>query len=66
MIIKRHKICDMCGDTVGVNLRYYTIKSKYLYVGYFGSYTDNNKHHICENCMSHIREYYAKKESEAE
>lgn len=55
MIIPRHKICDLCGKQVGVNVRYFVIKSKCLYVGYAGSCHDNQKHHICEGCMTEIR-----------
>lgn len=65
MIVPRHKICDMCGHEVGVNIRYFIVKSKCLYVGYAGSCSDNKKHHICEKCMSHIGEYVRMKEGEA-
>lgn len=36
MIIPRHKVCDICKEPVGVNLRYFDIKSNVLYVGYIG------------------------------
>ena len=61
MIVPKHKICDMCGREVGINLRYYIIKSKCIYSGFAGTCFDNKKHHICERCMSHISEYYAQK-----
>ena len=56
MIIPRHKVCDFCGQTVGVNKRYYIIKSKNYLVGYVGSCSDNKTHHICEDCMYEISE----------
>ena len=56
MIIPRHKICDICKQPVGVNNRYYTIKSKNHIVCSAGSCSDNRKHHICEHCMYKIEE----------
>lgn len=61
MIIPRHKVCDICKKSVGVNKRYYIIKSKVLYIGYAGSATDNKKHHICEDCMHEFAEYLQSK-----
>ena len=69
MIVPRHKICDMCGDVVGTNLRYYIIKSKNFYCNYADGCSDNRKHHICEKCMRHICNYIKKtvdKENEKE
>lgn len=57
MIIPRHKVCDICKEPVGVNKRYFNIKSRVLYVAYAGSDRDNKTHHICENCMAKIEEY---------
>ena len=54
MIIHRHKVCDICGQAVGVNKRYYIIKSKDYLVGYAGGCSDNKTHHICEDCMYEI------------
>lgn len=54
MIIPRHKVCDSCNEPVGVNKRYFIIKSKNYLVGYAGSCSDNRTHHICEDCMRHI------------
>lgn len=54
MIIPRHKVCDFCGEPVGVNKRYFKIKSKNYLVGYAGSCSDNETHHICEDCMYRI------------
>lgn len=31
MIIPRHKVCDFCGEEVGINKRYFIIKSKKYY-----------------------------------
>jgi len=54
MIIPRHKVCDFCKTPVGVNKRYFKIKSKNYLVGYAGSCTDNRTHHICEDCIHRI------------
>ena len=54
MIVPRHKVCDICKTPVGVNNRYFKIKSKNYLVGYAGSYPDNETHHICEDCMHSI------------
>lgn len=54
MIIPRHKECDFCGEPVGVNKRYFIIKSKDYLVGYAGSCSDNRTHHICEDCMHRL------------
>lgn len=57
MIIPRHKVCDFCGELVGVNKRYFIIKSKNYLVGYAGGCSDNKTHHICEDCMQEFAEY---------
>ncbi len=54
MIIPKHKVCDICEKPVGVNRRYYIIKSKCFYQGYGGGAKDNKTHHICEDCMYKI------------
>lgn len=54
MIIPRHKVCDFCQTSVGVNKRYFKIKSKNYLVGYAGGSSDNGTHHICENCIHSI------------
>lgn len=64
MVIPRHKECDLCGRVVGINLRYFIVKSKCYYVGYAGGCSDNKKHHICEDCMSLICEYVREKEGD--
>lgn len=56
MIIPRHKVCDLCGQEVGVNVRFYIIKSECLYTNGIDSCYDNQKHHICEDCMGEIKE----------
>ena len=56
MVIPKHKVCDLCEQPVGVNNRYYIIKSKNLLIGYGGSCHDNKTHHICEECMYAIAE----------
>lgn len=66
MNVPKHIICDLCCRVVGVNLRYYIVKSKVLYVGSAGSCSDNKKHHICEECMASIRERIREKEGDEE
>lgn len=61
MIIPRHKICDICGEEVGVNKRYFKIKSKNYIVGFAGSCSDNETHHICEDCMQEFEIYLQSK-----
>lgn len=61
MIIPRHKECDFCGEPVGVNKRYFIIKSKNYLVGYAGSCSDNITHHICEDCMYEFEKYLQSK-----
>lgn len=56
MIIPRHRVCDLCGQEVGINVRYFIVKSKCIYASYAGSCRDNQKHHICEDCMIKIRD----------
>ena len=57
MIIPRHKVCDFCKEPVGINKRYFKIKSKDYLVGYAGSCSDNRTHHICEDCMKEFTTY---------
>lgn len=64
MIVPKHKICDLCGCKVGVNLRYFIIKSKAFYVSNAGSCSDNKKHHICEECMAEICNHIREKEGD--
>ena len=69
MIIPRHKVCDFCKEPVGVNKRYFIIKSKNYLVGYAGSCSDNKTHHICEDCMLKIckaSSFEAEKDGEEE
>lgn len=61
MNIPRHKVCDVCGKTVGVNKRYYKIKSKNYIVCCGGSCFDNRKHDICEDCMHEFEIYLRSK-----
>lgn len=61
MIIPRHKECDFCGQVVGVNMRYFKIKSKNILVGYAGSCSDNRTYHICEDCMEEFKIYLKSK-----
>ena len=66
MIVPRHKICDICKESVGINNRYYIIKSKNTYVGYAGSISDNRIHHICEDCMASLISLINEKEKDKE
>ena len=61
MIIPRHKECDICKETVGVNKRYFIIKSKNHLVGFAGSCSDNRTYHICEDCMYEFAQYLQSK-----
>ena len=61
MIIPRHKICDICKQSVGVNKRYFIIKSKDYLVGNAGGFIDNKTHHICEDCMQEVKTYIQNK-----
>ena len=61
MIIPRHKVCDICEKPVGVNKRYYKIKSKNYIVCSAGSCSDNRVHHICEDCMHEFAIYLQSK-----
>lgn len=61
MIIPRHKVCDFCGEPVGVNKRYFKIKSKNYLVGYAGGCSDNKTHHMCEDCMQEFAIYLQSK-----
>lgn len=57
MIIPRHKVCDFCGVVVGINKRYFIIKSKDYFVGYAGGCSDNRTYHMCEDCMQEFETY---------
>ena len=61
MIIPRHKVCDFCKEPVGVNKRYFIIKSKNYLVGYAGSCSDSRTYHICEDCMWEFATYLQSK-----
>lgn len=54
MIIPRHKICDICKEPVGINKRYFIIKSKNILAGFAWKCSDNKTHHICEDCMRRL------------
>lgn len=57
MIIPRHKICDFCGNPVGVDKRYFIIKSKNIISCFAGTMSDNRNYDICENCMREFTTY---------
>ncbi len=57
MIIPRHKVCDFCGEEVGVNKRYFIIKSKDILSSYAGTISDNVNFDICEDCMREFTTY---------
>lgn len=57
MIVPKHKVCDFCGEPVGVNKAYFSIKSKNFLEGYAGSCSDNRTYHICEDCMYEFKKY---------
>lgn len=51
MNIRKHKICDICKNEVGINNRYYTLKGKNVLFSFGGSVKDNRTIHICEDCL---------------
>lgn len=56
-VIKRHKVCDICGEVVGINKRYIIVKSKdYVTNGVYG-FSDNRKHHVCIDCFNKFLEF---------
>ena len=57
MIIPRHKVCDFCGEEVGVNKRYFIIKSKNIIDCFAGTMSDNQNYDICEDCMREFKTY---------
>lgn len=57
MIIPRHKVCDFCGEEVGVNKRYFIIKSKNIIDCFAGTMSDNQNYDICEDCMQEFVKY---------
>jgi hypothetical protein len=60
MIIPRHRICDFCGEGVGINKRYFVIKSKNILSGYAGTISDNENYDMCEDCMQEFAMYLLK------
>ena len=63
MIEPKHRVCDICGQPVGVNMRYFIIKSKNFLQGFAGSCTDNRRYDICEECMWEITKYIRSKDT---
>lgn len=61
MIIPRHKVCDFCEQPIGLNKRYFKIKSKNYLIGFAGSCPDNRTHHMCEDCMQEFVTYLQSK-----
>jgi len=57
MIIPRHKVCDFCEKPVGVNKRYFIIKSKNIIRCWAGDMSDNVNFDICEDCMREFTNY---------
>ena len=57
MIIPRHKVCDFCEKPVGVNKRYFIIKSKNIIDCFAGTMSDNVNFDICEDCMREFTNY---------
>lgn len=62
MIKPRHRICDICGQSVGVNMRYYIIKSKNFIQSSAGACSDNKNFDVCEECMYEIAKYINSKD----
>lgn len=61
MIIPRHKVCDFCQKPVGVNRRYFIIKSKNIISCFAGTMSDNRNYDICEYCMQEFKIYLQSK-----
>ena len=61
MIIPRHRVCNFCGEEVGINKRYFIIKSKNIISSYGGTISDNLKYDICEDCMREFAKYLRSK-----
>ena len=61
MIVPRHKVCDFCKEPVGVNKRYFKLKSKNYLVSWGGSCSDNRTYHMCEDCMEEFVTYLQSK-----
>jgi hypothetical protein len=59
MIIPRHRICNFCGKKVGVNKRYFKIKSKDIITCYnYGETISSNiNYDICIDCMQEFATY---------
>ena len=57
MIIPRHRVCNFCGEEVGINKRYFIIKSKNIIECYAGSMYNNINYDICEDCMREFAAY---------
>lgn len=61
MIIPRHKVCDLCCEEVGINKRYFIIKSKNILSCYAGTISDNRNYDMCEDCMQEFEIYLQSK-----
>lgn len=57
MIIPKQRICDFCKQPVGINKRYFIIKSKNYFVSFLGGCSDNKTHDMCEDCMREFKTY---------
>lgn len=57
MIIPKHRVCNFCGEEVGINKRYFIIKSKNIISCYAGTISDNSKWDMCEDCMHEFANY---------
>lgn len=57
MIIPRHRICNFCYEEVGIDKRYFIIKSKNIISCSAGIIRDNHKYDICEDCMREFAKY---------
>lgn len=57
MIVPKHRICNICGQTVGIDKRYFIIKSKNIHTCYAGNISDNINYDICIDCMKEFATY---------
>lgn len=62
MIVKKHIVCDVCGENVGINNPYIIIKQKNYCTNGFEGFTDNKKLHVCRTCFDKVCENITKEQ----
>lgn len=61
MITSKHKVCDFCGEEIGITKRYFTIKSKDIAINCLGTMFDKKNYSMCEDCMLEFSTYLQSK-----